>query len=166
LEQIDFQQILSSSNVNEINEFIIKNINERCKNSIPFKSSNKPFKVKLPQYLVFLIKQKRYLKKRKRFDPAAKQDFYIISKTIKEELDVIKNQNWSNFSYKTKDNLLVTKQFWKRINNIKNKDAQNNDYYPKLIHDNKEYKSDLEKANIFGTLLGEIFKDDQDEKYV
>ena len=81
-------------------------------------------------------------------------------------MDVIKNQNWSNFSYKTKDNLLVTKQFWKRINNIKNKDVKNNDYYPKIAHDNKEYKSDLEKANIFGTLYGEIFKDDQDEKYV
>ena len=116
----------------------------------------------MPQYLVSLIKQKRYLKKRKTFDLIAKNEFYIISKTIKE-LEVIKNQNWSYFSFKTKDNPLVTRQFWKRISNIKNKDVQNNDFYPKLVHDKKEFKSDIEKANIFSTLLSDVFKDDQDE---
>ena len=92
----------------------------------------------MPNFIVQLIKHKRYLNKRKKDDQIAKNEFYIISKIIREELDKIGNQNWNNFSEKQKDNPLVCKQFWKRVNNNKNRNSNINDNYPKLIHNNNE----------------------------
>ncbi len=34
-----------------------------------------------------------------------------------------------------------------------------------MNHNNKQYKTDHEKANMFGTILSETFKDNEDEKY-
>ena len=34
-----------------------------------------------------------------------------------------------------------------------------------MLHNNKEFKTDLEKANMFGNILNETFKDNEDEKY-
>jgi hypothetical protein len=34
-----------------------------------------------------------------------------------------------------------------------------------MIHYNEEFKNDIDKANLFGKILNETFKDNEDEKY-
>lgn len=34
-----------------------------------------------------------------------------------------------------------------------------------MNHNNKQYKTDLEKANLFGSILSETFKDNEHDKY-
>jgi hypothetical protein len=57
------------------------------------------------------------------------------------------------------------KNFWNRINKLKNDGIEKRSYFPVMNHNNKQYKTDHEKANMFGTILSETFKDNEDEKY-
>ncbi len=165
LEQAELSEAYLLNDIDKLNDIIVNHINKACEKSIPIKNPNKTFKIKLPQYLVQLIRRKRYLNKIKKHNLVAKKEFYCISRIIGEELDTIKNQNWNSFANSQLDNPLVCKQVWKRINNIKNQNCNLNENYPKLIHNNNEYKTDYEKATIFGSLLSDIFKDDQTDMY-
>ena len=46
-------------------------------------------------------------------------------------------------------------------NNGKSKDQS----YPILLHDNMVFREDVDKANLFGTLLSETFKDNNTTKF-
>ena len=165
LEAIDINNALLLEDPNKINEFIVNNIHDAINKAIPLKNPNKTLKIKLPKYLVKLIKHKRYLNKIKKNDQGKKSEFNTISRIIKDELDSIKNQNWKTFADKQKENPLICKQFWKRINNIKNQNTNLTNNYPKLVHNNVEYNNDFEKAYIYCTLLSEIFQNNKNENY-
>ena len=69
------------------------------------------------------------------------------------------------FNENVRENPLSSKKFWRRIDIIKNGGNEKNNYFPVMLHNNKEFKTDLEKANMFGNILNETFKDNEDEKY-
>ncbi len=84
---------------------------------------------------------------------------------INEEVNVLRNNNWMNFTKNIETNPLSSKKFWNRINKLKNDGIEKRSYLPVMNHNNKQYKTDHEKANMFGTILSETFKDNEDEKY-
>jgi hypothetical protein len=90
--------------------------------------------------------------------------FYIINKTIREEIKTVKQNNWASFIEKIGKNPLSSKDVWNRIQIIKNNRNKKADKYPILVHENKVYSTDESKANIFGELLSETFKDNEKEK--
>ena len=98
-------------------------------------------------------------------DESSKKEFYALSKIIKEELKIIRNNNWNSFANSANKNPLVCKKFWKRIETIKNQGLNKNENYPKLIFNNSEYKSDVEKANLIGKLLKDTFTDNEVNKF-
>ena len=89
----------------------------------------------------------------------------LMNKLIRLELKEIKNKKWSNFANNINNNPLASKKCWKRINDIKNHGIKKDENYPKMKFNNKEYKTDKEKADLFGSIIGEIFKDNEDEKF-
>ena len=85
-----------------------------------------------------------------------------MTKVIRLELKEIENKNWSTFA----NNPLASKKCRKRINDIKNHGLKKKDEnQPKMHFNNKEFNTDKEKADLFGTIIGEIFKDNEDDKF-
>jgi hypothetical protein len=164
LEQIDINEILKSTDVDEINEFIVTNIIKTANESIPVKNSKNIFHTKIPKYLRMLVKHKKYLLKKK-YESNSKRDLNLLSRVIKEEVNILRNNNWMKFTSNNQENPLSSKKFWRRINALKNDGKVKNNYFPVMNHNNKQYKTDLEKANLFGSILSETFKDNEHDKY-
>ena len=91
--------------------------------------------------------------------------FYLVNKTIREEIKAIKNNKWATFIEKIGKNPLSSKVVWNRIQVIKNNGKKSNEKYPTLINENIKYETDDKKANLFAELLSATFKDDEKEKY-
>jgi hypothetical protein len=60
---------------------------------------------------------------------------------------------------------MAGKKCGERINDIKNHGIKKDENYPKMIYNDKEFTTDKEKADLFGSIIGEIFKDNEDEKF-
>ena len=61
---------------------------------------------------------------------------------------------------------ISSKPFWKRINTIKNIDSHSkSSKIPTLVHESKQFNTDLEKAELFGTKLANTFCDANDQKF-
>ncbi len=98
----------------------------------------------------------------KDFNLETKDRYYILSNAINKELIAIKNKNWTTFANNSSSSL-SSKKCWNRIKSLKNKNATFKDNYPKMIFNNITHKTDEEKANLFANLLGETFKNNDDE---
>jgi exonuclease III len=163
LEIINVENILKSNNTNEINEFCISSILSAAKKSIPMSNSfnQNSINPRLPKYIIELINKRRKIKRRllKSVDEKLNKEFLIICKTIREEIKAYKNKKMNNFVNNFNKNPLSSKPFWKKINVLKNNGQQKDQSYPILLHDDKEITEDYDKANLFGSLLSETFKD-------
>jgi len=170
LDEINIDHIMTSLNVDEINNFIIQNIITAANETIPFmksKNTNPQLLTRLPKYLINMIKRRRYIKKKLikvGNNINLKKEFYILSKNIKEDKKAIKNEKWSQFAEKFKNNLLSSRCLWNRIKKIKNGNSTI-DFYPTLEYNNKKYEKDEEKVNLFGSILSETFTDTDFHKY-
>jgi exonuclease III len=88
LDEINIDHIMTSLNVDEINNFIIQNIITAANETIPFmksKNTNPQLLTRLPKYLINMIKRRRYIKKKLIKDGNninLKKEFYILSKNI------------------------------------------------------------------------------------
>jgi hypothetical protein len=170
LDLIDTSAIIRSNNANEINEFLTKSMINAAKRAIPVKTNNLKSNKRLPKYIMDLINTRRKLKRKlitKLYieNKEMWSQFYIINKTIREEIKIIKEKNWGAFIEKIGINPLTYYAVWRRIQVIKNNGHKKADSYPILIHENIKYDTDLKKANIFADLLSETFKDQEIEKY-
>ncbi len=81
------------------------------------------------------------------------------------ELKQIKNKKQSNFADNINNNSMASKKCGERINDIKNHGIKKDENYPKMRYNDKEFTTDKEKADLFGSIIGEIFKDNEDEKF-
>jgi hypothetical protein len=111
-----------------------------------------------------LISHKKYLLKEKS-KGNLNSEINRLSKIINEEINVLRNKNWENFTNHVNDNPLSSKKFWRRIDKIKNDGKDKKSYFPVMIHNNEELKTDIDKANLFGKILNETFKDNEDDKF-
>ena len=69
------------------------------------------------------------------------------------------------FANNISNNPLASKKCWKRINDIKNHGVEKDENYPKMRFNNNEFNSDKDKADLFGSIIGETFKDNEDDKF-
>jgi hypothetical protein len=116
-----------------------------------------------------LISHKNYLLKEKS-KVNLNSEINQLSKIINEEINVLRNKNWENFTNHVNDNPLSSKKFWRRIDKIKNDGKDKKSYFPVMImkseeFNNEEFKKDIDKANLFGKILNETFKDNEDDKF-
>ena len=81
LEQIDVNDMLISNDVDEINEFIINNVNKVAIESIPPENNKKRFHIKIPQYLRTVVDHKKYLLKSK-LENNSNKDLNKLTKMI------------------------------------------------------------------------------------
>jgi hypothetical protein len=170
LDLIDTREIMKNKNANEINNFFVESINRVSEKTLPYKTNNLKNNIRLPKYIIDLINTRRKMKKKltkNQFfnNKEMWSQFYIINKTIREEIKAVKNQQWASFIDKIGKNPLSSKAVWRKIQIIKNNGNKKADNYPILIHDNKKYDTDETKANLFAELLGETFKDNEKDKY-
>jgi hypothetical protein len=96
LEKVNIRNILTSVDIDEINEFVANNMNNSCELSIPIRIPGIKVKLNLPTYLLFMI---------------SFYDFYTFSRIIGEELDQLRNKNWNHFATDLSNNPLVYKKF-------------------------------------------------------
>jgi hypothetical protein len=166
---IDTSKIMKSNNSNEINEFLIQSIKQAAGRSIPFKNNNLKNNTRLPRYILDLINTRRKIKRKLTKEEFKNKEmwnqFYVTNKPIREEIIAVKQKNWASFVEKIGKNPLSSKDVWSRIQIIKNNGNKKADKYPILIYENKIYSTDESKANIFGELLSETFKDTDKDKY-
>ena len=164
LESIDLNLVLKSYDVNEINDFIVTHVQKAASASIPLKYNNTVFHTKIPSYLRKLVKHKKYLLKKK-YENNSNSNLNLFSKIIKTEINILRNNSWMEFANKMQENPLASKKFWRRIDKINNNGKDKISHFPTLNHNNKQYKTDTEKANLFGSILSETFNDNEDDKY-
>ena len=84
---------------------------------------------------------------------------YLI-KEIRFQIIQFESSSWKNFVEKQGANPMSTKPWWKRINRFRKK---RNNGIPTLVVNNKELKTDIEKANRFGEKLFKTFNEDPED---
>jgi hypothetical protein len=92
-----------------------------------------------------------------------KKMYNILTKTIRKEIDSLKDNEWQSFLEKQGKNPLNSKPFWQRLNKLKG--IKTNKNIPTLKKDHQIYEKEDEKANSFAEILKKTFSDQNDEKF-
>ncbi|CAF0832916.1 unnamed protein product [Brachionus calyciflorus] len=143
----------------ELNQFITESIVESTKKAIPPKE--KRISTKLPKYIVELIRFKNILKKSRNEN----SKYNKVNKLIKDEIKCFKNVKWQNFLKSLGSKASSSRPFWQRIKNANPKNKSKKNKIPNLIFENKSFKSDQDKSNLFGRILQETFKNSDEPTY-
>ena len=154
--------------INQLNNYITRSLIEAAEKAIPKKKAYN-YKETLPDEILLMIKYRKTARKRAQKAKATERDkaiFNNINKLIKSEIVAYKNQKWSNFLESLGKNPVSTRPFWQKINKIRNKNQnKKSEKIPSLNFNNTIYTTNDEKANIFGSILEQTFKDSNDEKF-
>lgn len=150
--------------INEMNNFITNSILKAS--ALASIKKNKGKDKNLPFYLQKLIKTKKKiknrLKKHKTKDLSTK--YNTLNLEIKNEINTYNNNNWQKFLDSINKSSISSKAFWDKINLLKgNKKSATT--IPTLKENNIEYKTDIDKATLFGTKLESTFKDSNDKRF-
>ncbi len=151
--------------VDEINKFVVESIISSAASAIPVYKLENLHEKKLPSYILELIKLR---KKNRNFtkrdiDPNIKTRYNKLTEIIREEIDVLKNNEWSEFIQKLGKYPPSTKPFWNRINNIRGKKGSST--MQTLILNDTKYETDEQKANLFLKNLKETFSANIDSNF-
>jgi hypothetical protein len=119
----------------------------------------------LPVHILQLIKvRKRFRRKKiKNNSVENKKIVNYLTNEIRSEINTLKNNNWLDFLEKQGKNPINTKPFWQRINKLKGKKISK--LIPTLKFDDKQFETDVSKANLFAETLKNTFSDHNDEKF-
>ena len=150
------------NNISELNKFVTKSIIDCSMKCIPQKKFNN--KLKLPEYLIDIIKWKNSMKPKNIEDKKKKNR---IKKLIKEEIVAIKNKSWMDFIKSLGNKITSSRPFWQRIKKLKskNENESKSTYIPNLFYENKVFKTDYEKAELFGNILHNVFQESNDPNF-
>ena len=154
---------LKAENIESINKFMLTTIIQSAIESIPqfkFKTNGQT----LPNDILKIIKERRLVRAeiRKHNRQEDKTTYNKLKKQITTEISKLRDQAWQNFIQKCNRNPLSSRPFWQKINKIRfNKSNKN---IPTLIHNDMSYETDLEKANLFSSLLKNIFSNCPDDQ--
>ncbi len=96
----------------------LTNIISTANESIPVKNSKKIFHTKIPKYLRMLVKHKKYLLKKK-YDSNSQRDLNLLSRVIKEEVNILRNINWMKFTSNVQENPLSSGEILEKNKCIK-----------------------------------------------
>ncbi|CAF0706977.1 unnamed protein product, partial [Brachionus calyciflorus] len=164
---LDFPDTRFNGNLDEMCQSITDKILFAANNSIP-KYGCKFFKSQLPQYIIDLIKERRQVRRKfqSRRNILDKVEFNRLTGVLRLKLKEHRNKSWFDFLNKIGNKPLNSRPFWKKINRLySNKDVRS---IPTLIRNGKVFKTDEEKAKLFGQILSETFslnKENSDKKF-
>ncbi len=89
-----------------------------------------------------------------------------LTKIVKEEIAAYKNKKWIDFVDSLGKNPVSSRPFWQKINKMRNKNGKKRtNQMPSLELNNITYTSNEERANLFGGLLEQTFKDSNDDEF-
>ena len=148
---------LNALSIDELNKLVCSHINDSVEKSVPkyiITSSNS-----LPKYILDMISEKRDFrnKLRKSKDPLLKSKFYQISNQVRTSIREYKERKWNHLLDKFGPNPVSTSPFWSIINRARN--PKQTPSIPTLRRGNREFKSELEKVELFASILRETFSD-------
>jgi len=149
-----------SKDFNRLSKFITNSIQNSADRAIP-KNSGKVFSNKLPSSVLNLIKERKFLKKQifKKGNIELKPKLNKLSKEIKSEIQKVRSEQWEKFLEKCGRNKTSSIPFWRKINQVRSK-KQKQKSYPNFIYNNKTFESNINKANLFGEILSNSFKNE------
>jgi len=155
------------SDVELFSNYLTAKVLEAAEKSIPLKS-NRSFCKTLPKHIVHLIRMKNkvFWKWRKSGSPFDKEKLASYSKEVSEAIVKFRSNQWKKFLeyVKLRDrNFVSSAPFWKRIKKFRSKPRGND--IPKLHHENRDYKTAKEMADLFGSILSKIFSDSNDTRF-
>ena len=115
-----------------------------------------------PYYILNLIKERRRKKMDREYNLDKKAVLKVEnnkkSKEFKKAVYGYTQRRWKFFLDKLGPHPASTREFWKTIN--KTRSQKKSGEIPTLKVDDKVYKTDEEKANLFGSILSETFAHD------
>lgn len=174
-EWTKYKEILNKTKSNEedrdielINAEIINELIHARNECISKKNKNNHLCSKeqeLPGYIVDLINHRKKLKAQIRQqvhskDNQIKHEFNIISKIIRNEIGAFKSKKLEKFVYNQGKHPTSSTKFWKKIKLVKP-----NTHIQTLEHNNKSFKTNEEKAELFASLLSETFSEDNNKNF-
>jgi hypothetical protein len=116
--------------------------------------------------MIDMRRQDRKKAQKKHSTAVVKTVYNKLTNLVKEEIAAYKNKKWNEFINSLGKNPVSTKPFWQKINKIKNKNkSKKGKDIPTLLLNNISYTTKEEKADLFGGLLEQTFKDTNDEKF-
>ena len=140
--------------VEKLNKFMVASLLNAANIAIPRKHKSKNYKKSLPDYILLLIKKRKYYRKKaKQKDIDAKREYNHLTKIIREEIAAFKNLNWEKFIEKQGKNPVSSKPFWQKINKLRGNNSSNS--IPSIKKDGLNYEKDEDedKADLFASLL-------------
>ena len=153
----EFKNILTdyhekNETITDINETerkitnIISTALQKCAPTIKNYHYKKPA---LPSFILDLITsrkraEKKYLREKTKHNNSSRSDLDYLIKEIRFQIIQFESSSWKNFVEKQGPNPMSSKPWWKRINRFRKK---RNNGIPTLFVNNKELKTDIEKAD-------------------
>ena len=151
-------------NVDEMNTFITNSILKAHKESTTKQTAKNG--TNLPIYIQKLIKTKKKIKNRlkKHKSKELSTKYNSLNLEIKNEINSHNNNSWQKFLDSINKSSTNSKVFWDRINTLKG-NKKSSSSIPTLKDDNLEFKTDLDKALLFGTKLETTFRDSNEVRF-
>jgi exonuclease III len=153
--------------VEKLNHFVVNSLIEAANKAIPIVYKNDKFKnhKTLPVHILQLIKVRKRFRRKiiKNNSVENKKIVNYLTNEIRSEINTLKNNIWLDFLEKQGQNPINTKPFWQRINKLKGKKISK--LIPTLKFDDKQFETDVSKANLFAETLKNTFSDHNDEKF-
>ena len=159
----------------ELNEKIILAIKKATETSTTIKTI-RPHSKTLPSYLVEIIKMRKKLKnelfrKKKQNHTnleSIKSQINKLTKLIKTEIVAFREYLWINYCKTIEHEKKYSSEYWQKIKQIGNLNQDQKKQFksiPSLTHNNSNYDTPQEKANLFGHILREVFSETYDAKF-
>lgn len=149
-----------------INEHYIQSFNiflsESIKKNTP-RITRHPFLHELPPYIVKLIKNKRrmYREYCSNRDPFYKREINRYNKNIHRMIQQYRENNWIEACNKINDS--KGKKFYQEVNKLSK--YKYHHHIPTLVENNKEFKTDQEKADLFARHYMKVYKFNEDKYF-
>jgi hypothetical protein len=165
--RLELQRHFIQSPLNQTAEnlvkWIVENIIRAANESIPKNDINTS--KQLSKHIISKIKEKRKL--RRRYANSHEQKLKTTINKVNQEIkQLIMNKNskiWEKFITDINKRSTSTRLIWTKIDNMRQSKTKAS--IPTLVHENKSYVSDSEKANLFSTCLAETFKNREQHEF-
>ncbi len=158
LEKQSINSTDTNHTVNTLNAAITSAMLNASRLAIPSVSA-KRHSLQLPSSIVDMIRLKRKLRRQAQRlrTSTARDEFKTVCRQTKRVIMQFRNNKWANFVAKVDPNPISAKPFWQRINRFRNNPESNT--IPTLKENNRVYKTDQEKADLFALHLATQFSD-------
>jgi hypothetical protein len=149
---------LSSLDVNMLNKVVTDDILSSAKSAIPlFKATHKK---SFPKHIIDLIQLKRQARKKVKSnftDLEFKTEYNRLTSLLRSEIKKYTEEKWKRFLGKLGPYPVSSRSFWAIINKARENKKSNS--IPTIKSGGSSFRTDLEKANVFSEILGEVFQD-------